>query len=253
MSLKLNGISNTFASNLTKQINTASKNKANVSGTVDRAKATDTAHRSSQEYLSNLRQRFSNMNICVSDFKSKNQELNYMKGCSGLNNIAISSKILERMANDPATAEKYEKVIENVPNVLNEVKGKIESDPDCTLLAAGAMIEEDGNVSYWTYTCGTTTTEVNTGKEKMQARLEKSREAKNEQKMAEAKRKEKADAEKALEEKRAEKAKAEGGNETTFKITVTGTDIKSITQQVISKMSSISAGGSDLSSVDVLV
>ena len=226
MSLKVDGAINYLTSNISK--NTKITN--DKTDTTNGAKAGNSTHRSSQEYLSNLKQKFSNMNIVVADFKSKNQELNYMKGCSGGNNIAISSKVLERMAKDPETAEKYEKVIENVPNVINEVKGKIESDPNCKLLAAGAIIEEDGNVSYWTYTCSTTTTEVGTGKERMQKQLEKNRELKKE---------------------RAKKAKNEEGS--IFKFTVTGTDIKSITQQIISKMSANSSHTSDRTSLDVLV
>ena len=238
MSLKVDGAINYLTSNLSK--NTKITN--DKTDTTNCAKTGNTTHRSSQEYLSNLKQKFSNMNIVVADFKSKNQEQNYMKGCSGGNNIAISSKVLERMAKDPEVAEKYEKIIDNVPNVINEVKGKIESDPNCKLLAAGAIIEEDGNVSYWTYTCSTTTTEVGTGKERMQKQLEKNQEIKKEQKKAEAKKKEKADAEKAQNE--------EGS---IFKFTLTGTDIKAVTQQIISKMSAISSGASDRTSVDVLV
>lgn len=166
MSLKVDGSINYLTSNLSKKTRTAD------------ARTSNSLHRSSQEYLSNLKHKFSNMNIVVADFKSKNQETNYMKSCSGGNNIAISSKVLEKMANDPKTAEKYEKIIENVPNVINEVKEKIESDSDCKLLAAGAMIEEDGNVSYWTYTCSTTTVEVGSSKEKNQKHLEKNHEKK---------------------------------------------------------------------------
>ena len=241
MSLKVDGAINYLTSNLSKKTKTANDKTGNAD-TTNRPKTDNTTHRSSQEYLSNLKQKFSNMNIVVADFKSKNQEQNYMKGCSGGNNIAISSKVLERMAKDPEVAEKSEKIIDNVPNVINEVKGKIESDPNCKLLAAGAIIEEDGNVSYWTYTCSTTTTEVGTGKERMRKQLEKNQEIKKEQKKAEAKKKEKADAEKAQNE--------EGS---IFKFTVTGTDIKAVTQQIISKMSAISSGASDRTSVDVLV
>lgn len=243
MSLKVDGAINYLTSNNSK--NTKITN--DKTDTTNSAKASNSTHRSSQEYLSNLKQKFSNMNIIVADFKSKNQERNYMKGCNGGNNIAISSKVLERMAKDPEVAEKYEKIIDNVPNVINEVKGKIESDPNCKLLAAGAIIEEDGNVSYWTYTCSTTTTEVGTGNERMQKQLEKNREIKKEQKKVEAKKKEKVDAEKALEEKR------DGENGSIFKFTVTDTDIKSITQQIISKMSANFSGTSDRTSVDVLV
>ena len=81
----------------------------------------------------------------------------------------------------------------------------------------------------------------------MQKQLEKNQEIKKEQKKVEAKKKEKVDAEKALEEKR----NCEEGS--IFKFTVTGADIKTLTQQIISKMSAISSGTSDRTSVDVLV
>ncbi len=181
MSLKVEGAINYLTSNLSKKTRTADARTSDADKT-NSSRTSNSLHPSSQEYLSNLKHKFSNMNIVVADFKSKNQETNYMKSCSGGNNIAISSKVLERMANDPKTAEKYEKIIENVPNVINEVKENIESDPDCKLLAAGAMIEEDGNVSYWTYTCSTTTVEVGSSKEKIQKHLEKNREKKTENK-----------------------------------------------------------------------
>ena len=248
--MKINGTLNTFAANLTKNLNVA--NKSNGANSAKEAQNATSTHQSSQEYLRNLRQKFSNMNITVANFKNKNQEVNYMKGCSGLNNIAISPNILDKMANDPVTAEKYEKIIDNVPNVLNEVKGKIESDPDCKLLAAGAMIEEDGNVSYWTYTCSTTTVEVNTGKGKMQERLEKVREKNNAEKKAEAKRKEKAEAEKALEEKQAEKSKEV--SEQLNHIFSKGKDATEVISNIVTgKAILVSTGSSEVASIDVKV
>lgn len=201
MSLKVEGAINYLTSNLSKKTRTADARTSDADKT-NSSRSSNSLHRSSQEYLSNLKHKFSNMNIVVADFKSKNQETNYMKNCSGGNNIAISSKILERMANDPKTAEKYEKIIENVPNVINEVKEKTESDPDCKLLAAGAMIEEDGKVSYWTYTCSTTTVEVGSSKEKIQKHLEKNREKKTENKSLK-----KAKTEKTLERIKSERIK----------------------------------------------
>ena len=63
-----------------------------------------------QDYLSGLKEKYPDVNITVADFRSGKQEDSYMLGSRGYNNIAVSSSIIEKMASDPATAAKYEKV-----------------------------------------------------------------------------------------------------------------------------------------------
>ena len=78
-----------------------------------------------QDYLSELRQKYSDVNITVADFSNLEQRKAYMFSCSGSNNIAISSNIIEKMASDPETAAKYEKVIAEVPGLGENLKKKL--------------------------------------------------------------------------------------------------------------------------------
>lgn len=146
----------------------------------------------SNAYLNNLRQKYSNVNITVADFSSEKQLKSYMFGCGGYNNIAISSSIIEKMASDPATAAKYEKVIADAPNLGEEFKSECAA-LGTELLSCGTVIDKDGNVSYWGI--GRMKEDVeNPGtlyKEKVQKQLEEKRTEKKKQEKAESNRTEK--------------------------------------------------------------
>ena len=77
----------------------------------DRANGSNGLSGEAQDYLSGLKENYPDANVTVTDFKNGKQEDNYMFGCSGGNNVAISANIIEKMAKDPAAAAKYEKVI----------------------------------------------------------------------------------------------------------------------------------------------
>ena len=167
------------------------------------AKRSESTTQTTQDYLNNLRKKYSDVNITVVDFKSEKQELSYMFGCNGGNNLAISSSIIAKMANDPAVAAKYEKVIADIPNHGKEVKEKIESEPGCKVYASGVKIDKDGKVTYWIV--GGKSGEGPGTKEKMQKMLEEKRAEKKKQEKAETARKEKLKEQEKLEEKQAER------------------------------------------------
>ena len=100
------------------------------------------------EYLSALRKKYPNVNITVADFSNIAQRKSYMFGCSGCNNIAISSSILEKMASDPATAAKYEKTIAEVPDLGERFKKEIEAMGG-EQIACGTVIDKTGKITYW--------------------------------------------------------------------------------------------------------
>lgn len=167
------------------------------------AKRSESTTQTTQDYLNNLRKKYSDVNITVVDFKSEKQELSYMFGCNGGNNLAISSSIIAKMANDPAVAAKYEKVIANIPETAKEMKELTESRPGSKLIASGVKIDKEGNVTYWGIS-----SRIGEGpgtKEKMQKMLEEKRVEKKKQEKAEVERKEKQKEQEKLEEKRAER------------------------------------------------
>lgn len=204
MAMEINNVYGSYGSSYTQSTNrtdktTAKAEVAKTSGT----DSTETVHQSSKDYLNNLRQKYSDVNITVVDFKSEKQELNYMLGCSGGNNIAISQSIIDKMAKDPATAAKYEKIIADIPNIAKDIKERTESRPGSKLIASGVKIDKDGKVTYWSVS--SLTGEGPGTKEKMQKMLEEKRVEKRKQQKLEAAKKEKLEEQKRLEEKRTEK------------------------------------------------
>jgi hypothetical protein len=167
-----------------KQTKTSEKTELSADGT----SKTNSASQTTEEYLSNLRQKYSNVNITVADFSSDKQMTSYMFSCSGGNNIAISSSIIEKMASDPAVAAKYEKVIADVPKAAEEIRKGVEATGS-ELLASGTAIDKNGRVSYWCIGKKKEAVE-NPGtvyKEKVQKQLEEKRAKKKEQEKAEKK------------------------------------------------------------------
>lgn len=169
----------------------------------DGTSKTNSASQTTEDYLSYLKQKYSNVNITVADFNNDRQMKNYMFGSSGGNNIAISSSILEKMASDPTTAAKYEKVIEDVPKAAEEIKESL-ANYGGEVIASGTVIDKNGKVSYWCV--GKWDEEIeNPGtvyKEKVQKQLEEKRAKKKEEEALKAKKQEEADKLNKLQEKK---------------------------------------------------
>ena len=203
--MAINGIygSSGLYSDITKLTNQRTDSKIVKNQTkVESIQTPEQTAKSTQAYLNDLRRKYSDINITVVDFKNERQERNYMLGCSGGNNVAISSSVIEQMAQNPEIAAKYEKIIEGVPKVFDELKEKVESDPGSKLIASGMMIDKTGKVTYWSVS--SKTSEAPSGNEKMKKILEEKRlERKKKEKLEEERR------EKLLEEENLEKIRKE--------------------------------------------
>ena len=161
------------------------------------------------------------------------------------------------MANDPEFAKEIEWNLSGEVAANSMVYGWAQRDG---VILGGRTVTYDANGNRESSCGGMRTANVvngnNTNKIQNKYKEEEEHWVKARKKHAEEKKlKQKQAEEKAIEEKesqkRAEKAQNEEGS--IFKFTVTGTDIKAITQQIISKISAISSGTSYRSSVDVLV
>lgn len=204
MAMEINNVYGSYANSYAQSSNRTEKKSSKIETTkANDANSTETVSQSSKDYLNNLRQKYSDVNITVVDFKSEKQEINYMLGCSGGNNLSISQSVIDRMAKDPATAAKYEKVIADIPNAAKDIKERVESTPGSKLIASGVKIDKDGKVTYWSVS--SRTGEGPGTKEKMQKMLEEKRIEKRKQQKLEAAKKEKLEEQERLEEKRAEK------------------------------------------------
>lgn len=174
-----------------------------------------------QDYLSELRQKYSDVNITVADFSNLEQRKAYMFSCSGSNNIAISSNIVEKMASDPAAAAKYEKVIAEVPGLGERFKKEIEAMGG-EQIASGTVIDKNGKVTYWGISKAKPVENPGTVyKEKVQKQLEEKRAKKKEEERLREKRLEQAETAEQL----LEKLKADSQAETAEGIAVTATKI----------------------------
>ena len=163
-----------------------------------------------QDYLNDLRQRYSDVNIAVKDFGSDRQLKGYMLGITGHNNIAISASVIEKMASDPEVAAKYEKVIADVPKSAEEARKGCEAQ-GVELVAHSVIVDKNGKVSY----CGVgRKTSENPGtayKEKLQKQLEEKRAKKKKEEALKEKRMERAETlEKLLEKMKAGNREDEG-------------------------------------------
>lgn len=206
MAMEINSVYGNYANTYTNPKDTKQTKDTKSAGETSRAsetKRSESTAQTTQDYLNNLRKKYSDVNITVVDFKSEKQELSYMLGCSGGNNVAISSSIVVKMANDPAMAAKYEKVIADIPDVAKDVKERVESTPGSKLIASGVKIDKDGKVTYWSVS--SRTGEGPGTKEKMQKMLEEKRIEKKKQEKAATSRKEKLKEQEKLEEKQAER------------------------------------------------
>ena len=174
-----------------------------------------------QDYLSELRQKYSDVNITVADFSNLEQRKAYMFSSSGSNNIAISSNIVEKMATDPAAAAKYEKVIAEVPGLGERFKKEIEAMGG-EQIASGTVIDKNGKVTYWGISKAKPVENPGTVyKEKVQKQLEEKRAKKKEEERLQEKRLEQAETAEQL----LEKLKADSQAETAEDIAVTATKI----------------------------
>lgn len=87
------------------------------------------------ELLMDLSSKFSNLKIGIGT----------QPGGQGHGNVAISHRILQKMANDPAEREKYEALLYD----LNELKPITHDWFGGKIVASGTIINDDGSVSGW--------------------------------------------------------------------------------------------------------
>ncbi len=225
-------ITNNYSSYVASYIDTAKKADSKV---VEEVKTNTSANSKNkvQAYYEQLCKKFPQINI--------NSSGSIASG--GKNNIVlnISNECLKKMASDPNFARKIENDIAGIPAAHEQMFAKAKSD-GIEIYGFAVRINADGSMqcscSGSTRTSGAkqSSSILNTEK-KQKERLEKKRE---ERKILEEK------ATKRQEEKRAEKKEQmekliEHREADTFTVSATGTDVKSVTQNLIAAISGTSA------------
>lgn len=192
----------------------------------DKTKSTNKTGSDTQEYLSQLKAKYPNVNITVADFNSERQSNAYMLGSRGYNNIAVSSDVIRKMASDPSAAEKYESFFEEMSHNSERIE-KFAKENNDEILGAGAVIDKNGKVSYWMAGRSKDKFE-NPGtvyKDKIQQQIKEKRAKKKEEEATKQKRLEKSETMEKLLKKFSDKAR-EIASETTVKKQENGADEK---------------------------
>ncbi len=220
MAMEITNDYSNYAANYTDTMKKSGSNATREVMTSSKAKA--------QEYYEQLCKKFPQINI--------NSSRGIASG--GRNNIVLnlSNDCLRKMASDPDFARKIENDIAGIPTAHEQMFAKAKSD-GIEIHGFAVRINADGSMqcscSGSTRTSGSKQSAFILNTEKRQKeRLEKRRE---ERKNLE---------EKAAERRAERKEHMEKLTEGTYKVSATGTDVKSVTQNIVAEVSGTSSPGS---------
>ena len=220
MAMEITNDYSNYAANYTDTMKKSGSNATREVMTSSKAKA--------QEYYEQLCKKFPQINI--------NSSRGIASG--GRNNIVLnlSNDCLRKMASDPDFARKIENDIAGIPAAHEQMFAKAKSD-GIEIHGFAVRINADGSMqcscSGSTRTSGSKESASILNTEKRQKeRLEKKRE---ERKNLE---------EKAAERRAERKEHMEKLTEGTYKVSATGTDVKSVTQNIVAEVSGTSSPGS---------
>lgn len=160
-----------------------------------------TLSKKAQEYYEKLKKKFSNMDfVLVSEDQKANAQANASSyASSNKKTVLINEDKIEQMAADPEYAAKYEQIISNASDQLDQIKKDLESKMGTGVLKGlGIQVQDNGAVSFFA-----TVRDQNAASN--EALVKRQAEKKAAKKAAAKKAAEKA-AEKKAEEKAAEKA-----------------------------------------------
>ncbi len=154
-----------------------------------------------KEYYEKLKSKFGNMEFILvsNDLKSEVQKNAASYGNVNKQVVLIDVEKLEKMANDPSFAKKYEGIIAMAQTKLAEMKNSLASS-GASVKNFGINVDSNGNASYFAT--------LEKSSEAQAKRIEKQREAKAEAKKAEKKKAEKEKAKERVEEAREKKHEA---------------------------------------------
>ena len=220
MAMEITNDYSNYAANYTDTMKKSGSNTTREVKTSSKAKA--------QEYYEQLCKKFPQINI--------NSSRGVASG--GRNNVVLnlSNDCLRKMASDPDFARKIENDIAGIPAAHEQMFAKAKSD-GIEIHGFAVRINADGSMqcscSGSTRTSGSKESASILNTEKRQKeRLEKKRE---ERKNLE---------EKAAERRAERKEHMEKLTEGTYKVSATGTDVKSVTQNIVAEVSGTSSPGS---------
>lgn len=111
----------------------------------------NTAMSGAEEMMNYLKANYKHINFNFISFDNKSQISQYGSSMKGMNNVAISPELLEKMSTD----EDVRKQVEDVLRHLNSYQNTAQTSAflrDKELVSMGLVIDENGQVSMWTAT-----------------------------------------------------------------------------------------------------
>ena len=220
MAMEITNDYSNYAANYTDTMKKSGSNATREVMTSSKAKA--------QEYYEQLCKKFPQINI--------NSSRGIASG--GRNNIVLnlSNDCLRKMASDPDFARKIENDIAGIPAAHEQMFAKAKSD-GIEIHGFAVRINADGSMQC---SCSGSTRTSGSKQSASILNTEKSRKERLEKKREERKNLE----EKAAERRAERKEHMEKLTEGTYKVSATGTDVKSVTQNIVAEVSGTSSPGS---------
>lgn len=143
----LNEISNNYDS--TRYVTTDNtQQKSDVASTANSSAALTSAvdkSSSPDSYYQELCKNFDNLNITLGNSIQKASSV------SGISNVQISPEYIKKASKDPEIAAELEKNVSEIPTAVNWLKNMCQAN-GMELLSCGTIIDENGNLSSWSYT-----------------------------------------------------------------------------------------------------
>ena len=174
---------------------TVAKSKPDKAKEADKANKTESAYANlsdaAKKLLEELKEKYSNMDFMVANYSSEEEAQAMLSRGTKEYSVLIEPELLEKMAADEATKEKYLGIIDEATGNIKSMREQLSDDETKEVKSIGMSIDANGKVTYFA-----TLEKMN---ERQRERIEKAREEKKEEKAeaakkeAEAKKLEKAD------------------------------------------------------------
>lgn len=125
-----------------------------------------------KDLLEELKKTYKNVDFIVADYETDEEAAQYLAKATKEYGVVIEPDLLEEMAADEETKEKYTKIIEDSTSQLSQMKEQLTDEEKENVKFMGISVDKDGVVTYFA--------ELEKANEKQQKRLEKVKEKKAE-------------------------------------------------------------------------
>ena len=162
---------------------TVAKSKPDKAKEADKANKTESAYANlsdaAKKLLEELKEKYSNMDFMVANYSSEEEAQAMLSRGTKEYSVLIEPELLEKMAADEATKEKYLGIIDEATGNIKSMREQLSDDETKEVKSIGMSIDANGKVTYFA-----TLEKMN---ERQRERIEKAREEKKEEKAEAAK------------------------------------------------------------------